>query len=56
VAVSSDETVFSAVNCSRFLNFSVVNCRGAISYFTCVSQSYDMCQQQFSCGEKVHGK
>ena len=36
----------SGVNCSRFHN-SAVNCRGTFSFFTCVSQSNQMCQQQF---------
>jgi len=37
----------SVVNCSWFHN-SAVNCRGAFSSFTCVSQPNQMCQQQFS--------
>jgi len=49
VAISSDETC-------RFLNSSVVNCRGAFSYFTCVFQPYDMCEQQFSFSFAFDGK
>ena len=54
VAVSSDETFFStgfltsAVNCNRFFTFLTINCRGEILYFTRVSQSFDMCEMQFS--------
>jgi len=48
VVVSSDEAFFSAVNNNRFLKTSAVNCRGVISYFTCVSQPSQMCKQQFS--------
>lgn len=47
MAVLSDETFFSAVNYSRFFNFLAVNCRGTISYFTCVSQPYDMLNINF---------
>jgi len=38
----------SAVNCSRFYISSAVNCRRVLSYFTCVSQPNQMCEQQIS--------